>query len=223
MPPRLLSQPEPHHRRRHRVHVHGDVRLGALLPVDLLPGDPRLRRSADRRRLPHPHGGGGGGFDDGWPVRDAVRAQAARWWRRSPSARSVPWRWAWRFPRTARTSDSSRDSWRSASATASCSPPCSSPPRPGCPTAEQGIASGHRLHRLRVGAAVGLAVLVLVATAGLDGLTGERCGSRPPTGSAPRCSSWRAESRSRFLVAVTRCPTPAEPAPAPVPYQTRRC
>jgi hypothetical protein len=39
--------------RLHRVHVHGDLRLSARLPVHLLPGNSGLRRPAGRRRLPH--------------------------------------------------------------------------------------------------------------------------------------------------------------------------
>ena len=60
---------------------------------------------------------------------------------------------------------------------------------------EQGVASGIASTASGVGAAVGLAVLVLVANAGTEGSPASRCGSRRRTASPPPCSSSRAGSR----------------------------
>ena len=74
-----------------------------------------------------------------------------------------------------------------------------------------------------VGAAVGLAVLVLVATAGLDGLSGERLRIATAEGISTALFVVAGGIVLTFLVALRRCPTTPEPGPAPVPYQTRRC
>jgi hypothetical protein len=74
-----------------------------------------------------------------------------------------------------------------------------------------------------VGAAVGLAILVLVATAGLDGLSGEQLRIATADGISTTLFAVAAGIALTFLVALRRCPAPPEPAPAPVPYQTRRC
>lgn len=93
----------------------------------------------------------------------------------------------------------------------------------GIPDREQGVASGIASTGSGVGAAVGLAVLVLVATAGLDDLSGEQL----------RIATANGISTTLFVIAggivltlpfaVTRCPKPTGPGPSPVPYQTRRC
>lgn len=88
---------------------------------------------------------------------------------------------------------------------------------------QQGIASGIASTGSGAGAAVGLAVLVLVATAGLDGLTGERLRIATTDGIRTALFVVAGGIALTFLLALTRCPTRPEPVPAPVPYQTRRC
>jgi MFS family permease len=60
---------------------------------------------------------------------------------------------------------------------------------------EQGIASSVASTSTSIGAAVGLALLVLVANAGTDGLAGEPLRSPPRKGSAPL--SWSSPAPSR--------------------------
>lgn len=93
----------------------------------------------------------------------------------------------------------------------------------GVPDREQGIASGIASTGSGVGAAVGLAVLVLVATAGLDGLSGEQLRIAAADGISTTLFVVAGGIVLTFLVALSRCPTPSEPETAPVPYQTRRC
>jgi MFS family permease len=88
---------------------------------------------------------------------------------------------------------------------------------------DQGIASGVASTGSGVGAAVGLAMLVLVATAGLDDLTGERLRIATADGIRTTLFVVAGGIVVTLLVAVTRCPTPTAPAPAPVPAQWRRC
>ncbi|MFD7458791.1 MULTISPECIES: MFS transporter [unclassified Streptomyces] len=88
---------------------------------------------------------------------------------------------------------------------------------------EQGIASGIASTGSGVGAAVGLAVLVLVATAGLDDLTGERLRVSTAEGISTTLFVVAGGILAMLLVAVTRCPTPPAPEPAPVPRLWRRC
>jgi MFS family permease len=88
---------------------------------------------------------------------------------------------------------------------------------------QQGIASGIASTGSGAGAAVGLAVLVLVATAGLDGLSGEQLRIATADGISTTLFVVAGGIVLTFLIALSRCPTPPEPAPAPVPYQTRRC
>jgi predicted MFS family arabinose efflux permease len=88
---------------------------------------------------------------------------------------------------------------------------------------QQGIASGIASTGSGAGAAVGLALLVLVATAGLDGLSGERLRIATADGISTALFVAAGGIALTFLVALSRCPTTTEPAPAPVPYQTRRC
>jgi hypothetical protein len=85
------------------------------------------------------------------------------------------------------------------------------------------MASGIASTGSGVGAAVGLAILVLVATAGLDGLSGEQLRIATADGISTTLFVVAGGIVLTFLVAVSRCPTPPEPQPAPVPYQTRRC
>lgn len=93
----------------------------------------------------------------------------------------------------------------------------------GIPDRQQGIASGIASTASGAGAAVGLAVLVLVATAGLDGLSGERLRIATAEGISTALFFVAGGIVLTFLVALRRCPTPSEPHPVPVPYQTRRC
>jgi MFS family permease len=88
---------------------------------------------------------------------------------------------------------------------------------------DQGIASGVASTGSGVGAAVGLAVLVLIATAGLDGLSGERLRIATADGISTALFVVAGGIVLTLLAALTRCPAPSAPAPAPVPYQTRRC
>jgi len=88
---------------------------------------------------------------------------------------------------------------------------------------EQGIASGIASTGSGVGASVGLAILVLVATSGLDGLKGERLRIATADGISTTLFVVAGGIVITLLVAVTRCPTPTAPAPTPVPRQWRRC
>ncbi|WP_406436808.1 MFS transporter [Streptomyces sp. NBC_01613] len=88
---------------------------------------------------------------------------------------------------------------------------------------QQGIASGIASTGSGAGAAVGLAILVLVATAGLDGLSGEQLRIATADGIRTTFFVVAGGIALTFLVVLSRCPTPPEPVPAPVPYQTRRC
>lgn len=93
----------------------------------------------------------------------------------------------------------------------------------GIPDRQQGIASGIASTGSGAGAAVGLAILVLAATAGLDGLSGEQLRTATANGISTALLVVAGGIALTFLFALTRCPTPSEPVPAPVPYQTRRC
>ncbi|MCX4822645.1 MFS transporter [Streptomyces sp. NBC_01142] len=89
---------------------------------------------------------------------------------------------------------------------------------------QQGTASGIASTGSGAGAAVGLALLVLVATAGLDGLSGEQLRVATADGISTTLFVVAGGIVLTFLVALHRCPTPPEgEQPAPVPYQTRRC
>ncbi|MFE9636383.1 MFS transporter [Streptomyces sp. NPDC006463] len=93
----------------------------------------------------------------------------------------------------------------------------------GVPDREQGIASGIASTGSGAGAAVGLAILVLVANAGLVGLSGEQLRVAVADGIRTTLFVVAGGIVLTFLVALSRCPTPPDPAPSPVPYQTRRC
>jgi len=88
---------------------------------------------------------------------------------------------------------------------------------------DQGVASGVASTGSGVGAAVGLAILVLIATAGLDDLSGERLRIATADGIRTAFFVVAGGIALTLLTALARCPTPPEPAPAPVPYHTRRC
>ena len=88
---------------------------------------------------------------------------------------------------------------------------------------QQGIASGIVSTGSGVGAAVGLAILVLVATAGLNDLSGDQLRIATADGISTTLFVAAGGIVLTFLVALSRCPTPPEPHPAPVPHQTRRC
>ena len=93
----------------------------------------------------------------------------------------------------------------------------------GVPDRQQGIASGIASTGSGMGAAVGLAILVLVATAGLDGLTGEQLRIATAEGIRTTLFVVAGGIVLTLLVAVTRRERPAEVAPPPVPCQGRRC
>jgi MFS family permease len=93
----------------------------------------------------------------------------------------------------------------------------------GIPGRHQGIASGVASTGSGAGAAVGLAILVLIATAGLDGHSGEQLRIATAHGISTTLYAVAGGIVLTLLVAVTRSPTPPKPLPAPVPYQTRRC
>ncbi|MFE7275952.1 MFS transporter [Streptomyces sp. NPDC057623] len=88
---------------------------------------------------------------------------------------------------------------------------------------DQGTASGIASTGSGVGAAVGLALLVLVATAGLDDFTGERLRIATADGISTTLFVVAGGIVAMLLVAVTRCPTPPAREPAPAPRQWRRC
>jgi MFS family permease len=88
---------------------------------------------------------------------------------------------------------------------------------------EQGVASGVASTGSGVGAAVGLAILVLIATAGLGDLSGAQLRTATADGISTALFVVAGGIVVTLFVALTRCPTPPEPRPAPVPYQTRRC
>ncbi|MFI6093887.1 MFS transporter [Streptomyces sp. NPDC051218] len=93
----------------------------------------------------------------------------------------------------------------------------------GVPDRQQGIASGIASTGSGAGASVGLAVLVLVATAGLDGHSGERLRAATADGISTALYVVAGGIALTFAVALTRCPTPPTPPPSPVPHQPRRC
>ncbi|MEU6862731.1 MFS transporter [Streptomyces sp. NPDC046876] len=91
----------------------------------------------------------------------------------------------------------------------------------GVAAREQGIASGIASTGAGLGAAVGLALLVLVATAGLDDLTGEPLCIATAEGISTTLFVVAGGIAAMLLLAVTRCPTPPARRPAAVPR--RRC
>jgi MFS family permease len=93
----------------------------------------------------------------------------------------------------------------------------------GIPARQQGIASGIASTGAGAGAAVGLAILVLVATANLDGLSGDQLRIAIADGISTTLFAVAGGIALTFLVAVSRCPTLPEPEPTPARYQTRRC
>nr|WP_306943082.1 hypothetical protein [Streptomyces phaeochromogenes] len=62
-----------------------------------------------------------------------------------------------------------------------------------------------------------------MATHGLDGLSGEQLRVATADGIRTTLFVVAGGIALTLLVALRRCPTPGEPRPAPVPYQTRRC
>ncbi|MFD3806953.1 MFS transporter [Streptomyces sp. NPDC058619] len=88
---------------------------------------------------------------------------------------------------------------------------------------EQGIASGIAATGSGMGAAVGLAVLVLVATAGLDGATGERLRDGTAHGVSTALYGVAAGIAATFVTALFLRGGTAGAHPAPVPCRGRRC
>uniref|UniRef100_UPI003F492394 MFS transporter n=1 Tax=Actinomadura sp. CA-154981 TaxID=3240037 RepID=UPI003F492394 len=93
----------------------------------------------------------------------------------------------------------------------------------GIPDREQGIASGVASTGSGVGAAVGLAGLVLVATAGLDDQAGEQLRIATANGISNALYFVGGGIVLTLLVALTRGPSTPETVPAPVPQLARRC
>jgi MFS family permease len=93
----------------------------------------------------------------------------------------------------------------------------------GIPDRQQGIASAIASTGSGAGAAVGLALLVLVATAGLNGQSGEQLRTATAGGISSTLFVVAGGIMLTLLLAITRTPTPPHPPPAPPPYQTRRC
>jgi MFS family permease len=93
----------------------------------------------------------------------------------------------------------------------------------GIPARQQGTASGIASTAAGAGAAVGLALLVLVATAGLDGLSGQQLRTATAGGISTTLFAVAGAIVLTLLLAMTRTPTPPHPPPTPPPYQTRRC
>ncbi|MCX4546216.1 MFS transporter [Streptomyces sp. NBC_01565] len=88
---------------------------------------------------------------------------------------------------------------------------------------DQGIASGIASTGSGMGAAVGLALLVLVATAGLGGLTGEQLREGTAHGIGNALFVVAAGIALTFLVAWFRPEGSPGAQPAPLPCQGRRC
>ncbi|WP_329123904.1 MFS transporter [Streptomyces sp. NBC_01353] len=93
----------------------------------------------------------------------------------------------------------------------------------GVPDRDQGIASGIASTGSGMGAAVGLALLVLVATAGLGGLTGERLRDGTANGISNALFAVAAGIALTFLVALLRPEGRPGAQDAPPPCQGRRC
>ena len=92
----------------------------------------------------------------------------------------------------------------------------------GVANREQGIASGIASTGSGIGAAVGLAILVLVATSGLGGLTGDALRIATAHGTSTALFAVAAGIALTLLVALTLRPEPAS-APVPPPSRRRRC
>ncbi|MFD3698330.1 MFS transporter [Streptomyces sp. NPDC058646] len=88
---------------------------------------------------------------------------------------------------------------------------------------DQGIASGIASTGSGIGAAVGLAVLVLAATAGLDGLTAEELREATAEGISRSLFVVAAGIALTFLVALSRREQIIEAQPPPPPGRGRRC
>ena len=75
LPPRLVANRNLSTAVGHRVLVLGHVRVGPLLPDPVFPGRPRVRRPADRPRLPRAHRRRGHRLDARRATGHALRAQ----------------------------------------------------------------------------------------------------------------------------------------------------
>jgi MFS family permease len=88
---------------------------------------------------------------------------------------------------------------------------------------EQGIASGVASTASGIGAAIGLAILVLIATAGTDGLSGERLRNATADGISTTLFCVAGGIAVTLVIAlVMRCPISRSTA-HPEPYASRRC
>lgn len=92
----------------------------------------------------------------------------------------------------------------------------------GVANRKQGAASGIASTGSGIGAAVGLAILVLVATSGLDGRTGNQLRTATAHGISATLFAVAAGIALTFLVSLTLRPEPAL-APVAAPKQGRRC
>jgi EmrB/QacA subfamily drug resistance transporter len=93
----------------------------------------------------------------------------------------------------------------------------------GIPDRDQGVASGIASTASGIGAAIGLAILVLIATAGIDGLSGDRLHDATADGISSTLF-WVAGGIAITLVIalLMRCPKTHDPA-HPQPPASRRC
>lgn len=93
----------------------------------------------------------------------------------------------------------------------------------GVPDSEQGIASAIASTGSGIGAAVGLAILVLVANSGLDGLAGDELRIATADGISTALFAAAAGIAVTVLVALTLRPCPTTREPTSVARQGRRC
>jgi MFS family permease len=93
----------------------------------------------------------------------------------------------------------------------------------GVPDREQGIASAIASTGFGIGAAVGLAILVLVATSGLAGLAGDELRIATADGISTALFAAAAGIAATILVALTLRPRQTTREPASVAGRGRRC
>ena len=91
----------------------------------------------------------------------------------------------------------------------------------GVPDRDQGVASGIASTGSGIGAAVGLAILVLVANAGLDGLTGDQLRSATAHGISTALFAVAGGIALTLLIALTLRAEPKIREPIPVTGRVR--
>ena len=198
--PRACRQPVRPPGRRARLPVHGHLRVAAVLRVDLPAERPGIRRAADRPRVRRPHRPGRGRLGARRAGLHADRAAGDVSWPRWPSAPSAP-------PHSAYTLDADAayvellpglilagigdGAMFTAIFIAAAT---------GVEPHQQGVASAIASTASGVGAAVGLALLVLLADPGTEPVGAEAlriatadgirspCTPSPPPSPSPSCS-----------------------------------